>query len=292
MTANITVDGRQIDARRPIDISIPLKFNGPQPNAFGAARAISHPCQAGDLVGDTRHGGSCNFEQYTFIPHCNGTHTECVGHITHQRISVSDCLQDVVVPAILVSVNVVETDIVSETYVVPFGDGDRVISRTSLEDAVTSQAAYAGAPTTPAFGHPSSGRRGAPGGPTALIVRTLPNHDSKLTRAYGEEPLPPYFTTEAMEYIVERGVNHLLVDVPSIDRMNDEGKLSNHRIFWNVDPGSFETKQGTRAGSTITELIYVPNNVDDGEYALNLQIAPFAADASPSRPLLFRYHAD
>ena len=177
-------------------------------------------------------------------------------------------------PATLVSIDVVETEMVSETYTMPFGEGDRVITRFLLTNAITPQAALAG--------------RDA-GGPTALIIRTLPNHDSKLTRAYGGEPLPPYFTTEAMNFIVECGFGHLLVDIPSVDRMNDEGKLSNHRIFWNVDQGSFETKQGTRAGSTITELIFVPNAVDDGEYGLNLQIAPFAADASPSRPLLFRY---
>ncbi len=274
MTTELTIGGRGVDLSRPIDISIPLKFNGPQPNAFGAGLAVSHPCQAGDLVGDTRHGGSCNFEQYTFIPHCNGTHTECVGHITHQRISIRDCLQDVLVPALLVSVSVIDADEASDTYVVPFGSSDRVITRSLLADAITTQASMAG--------------RDA-GVPVALIVRTLPNHDSKLTRAYGKEPLPPYFTSEAMEYIVESGFSHLLVDIPSIDRMNDEGKLSNHRIFWNVDLGSFETKQGTRAGSTITEFIFVPGDVPDGEYALNLQIAPFAADASPSRPLLFRY---
>lgn len=289
MRTDLVIDGRSVDLGRPLDISIPLKFNGPQPNAFGAARAVSHPCQAGDLVGDTRRGGSCNFEQYTFIPHCNGTHTECVGHITHQRISIGECLQDVMIPALLVSMNVVDVDGVSDSYAVPFVSGDRVITRSLLADAIMPQAALAGAPTTPALGHPSSGRRGDAGGPTALIVRTLPNHDSKLTRAYGEEPLPPYFTTEAMEFIVENGFCHLLVDVPSIDRMNDDGKLSNHRIFWNVDQGSFETKQGTRAGNTITEFIFVPDSIPDGDYALNLQIAPFAADASPSRPLLFRY---
>ncbi len=274
MTTELTIGGRGVDLSRPIDISIPLKFNGPQPNAFGAGLAVSHPCHAGDLVGDTRHGGSCNFEQYTFIPHCNGTHTECVGHITHQRISVTECLRDVLVPALLVSLNVIDADGVNESYAVPFGSGDRVITRSLLADAITPREPHAG--------------RDA-GVPVALIVRTLPNHDSKLTRAYGHEPLPPYFTTEAMEYIVECGFNHLLVDVPSIDRMNDDGKLSNHRIFWNVDPGSFETKQGTRAGSTITEFIFVPGAISDGEYALNIQIAPFAADASPSRPLLFRY---
>lgn len=276
MIATIQSDSTEykIDLGQRIDISIPLKFNGPQPNAFDVERAMSHPCQAGNLVGDTRHGGSCNFEQYTFIPHCNGTHTECVGHITHQRISVSECLQDVIVPALLVSVNVVDADRVGDTYVVPFGDGDRVITRELLARSFTPPAGLADRNAT---------------SPAALMVRTLPNHDSKLTRGYGEEPLPPYFTTEAMDYIVECGFNHLLVDVPSIDRMNDEGKLANHRKFWNVDLGSFETKQGTRVGSTITEFIFVPSSVADGEYALNLQIASFAADASPSRPLLFRY---
>ena len=274
LNTDLTIDGRGVELGRPIDISIPLKFNGPQPNAFGVPRAVSEPCQAGDLVGDTRRGGSCNFEQYTFIPHCSGTHTECVGHITHQRISISECLRDVIVPALLVSVSVADADGVGESYVVPFGDADRVITRELLAGAFRPPAELAGRDAGP---------------PVALIVRTLPNHDSKLTRAYGEEPLPPYFTTEAMEYIVESGFNHLLVDVPSIDRMSDEGKLANHRKFWNIDLGSFETKQGTRVGSTITEFIFVPSSVSDGEYALNLQIASFAADASPSRPLLFRY---
>ena len=91
-----------------------------------------------------------------------------------------------------------------------------------------------------------------------------------------------------MEYIVECGFDHLLVDVPSIDRIFDEGKLVNHRIFWNVEPGSFEVNAETRMNSTITELIYLSNGIEDGEYLLNLQIAPFVADASPSRPLLFK----
>ena len=68
----------------------------------------------------------------------------------------------------------------------------------------------------------------------------------------------------------------------------DAGKLSNHRVFWNVEQGSFDANERTRINSTITELIYVPNEIEDGEYLLNLQIAPFAADASPSRPILFR----
>ena len=93
---------------------------------------------------------------------------------------------------------------------------------------------------------------------------------------------------EAIGLIVEKGFDHLVVDLPSVDRMFDEGKLSNHRLFWNVEPGKFEVSSETRMRSTITELAFVPEDVLDGLYFLNLQIAPFVADASPSRPLLYR----
>jgi hypothetical protein len=99
---------------------------------------------------------------------------------------------------------------------------------------------------------------------------------------------PPFFSNDAQEFIVETGFKHLLTDLPSIDRMFDEGKLSNHRIFWKVEPGSFEVNEQSRLNSTITEMIYVPDEIKDGEYILNLQIAPFASDAAPSRPLLFK----
>jgi kynurenine formamidase len=107
-------------------------------------------------------------------------------------------------------------------------------------------------------------------------------------RRVDKDSTPPYFSTEAMEFILSLGIKHMLVDLPSIDRLSDQGKLSNHRIFWNVDQGIFETNAATRKNSTVTELIYVPNEVQDGNYMLNLQIAPFESDASPSRPLLFK----
>jgi hypothetical protein len=256
----------RFDLSNPLDISIPLAFNGPQPNAFGVQRATSKACEYGSLVGDTRRGGSVNFEQYTIIPHCHGTHTECVGHITNERISVRDCLRDVVIPAILISVEPEELI------------GDRVITepviRTALEEprvAVAQARASARA---------ISGR--------GLIVRTLPNNDEKLSRTYNGDNIPAYFTTGAIEHIVELGFKHLLVDLPSIDRLYDDGKLLNHRIFWNVEPERFEVNPRTRIDATITELVYVPNDVPEGEYLLNIQIAPFVSDAAPSRPVLFR----
>ena len=254
------------------DISIPLKFGGEQPNAYGVPAASSTPCESGELVGDTRRGGSCNFESYTFIPHCNGTHTECVGHITNERISVRDCLQDILIPAVLVSVSPTSPTnsslLPSPTNFSLLHKDDQVINSELLENALRS--------TNLSLSD------------KALVIRTLPNDDSKLTRKYGDH-IPPYFTTDAMEFIVENGVKHLLVDLPSIDRIYDDGKLANHRIFWNVEPEKFETNAATRTNATITELIYVPNNIDDGDYTLNLQIAPFQTDAAPSRPILLKH---
>ena len=43
----------------------------------------------------------------------------------------------------------------------------------------------------------------------------------------------------------------------------------------------------TNLNRTITELIYVPEEVTDRQYLLNLQIAPFENDASPSKPILY-----
>ena len=259
MIITFDIDGRPLeyDASGPIDNAIPLRFNGPQPNAVGVDAATAA------VLGDTRDGSSVNFERYTIVPHGSGTHTECVGHITDQRISVREYLQDVLMPAVLVTV---EPEIVSEPPASAGGQFavDHVISAEMLRPQISK--------TDGAV-------------PQALIIRTVPNDDSKLTRRYDTDNIPPYFTADAIEYIVKCGYKHLLVDLPSLDRLDDPS-LPAHRAFWNVNLGSREVNANTRVNSTITELIYVPSEVADGEYLLNLQIAPFDADAAPSRPLL------
>ncbi len=256
----------RIDLENPIDISIPLDFGGAQPNTYDVEKASAKACEAENLVGDTRRGGSCNFEQIKFIPHCNGTHTECVGHITHERISVHDSLKDSLFPATLRSVEPVTASESQDTYSVELNEKDKLITKDSLEKALEKVDA-----------HWFEG----------LIIRTLPNDESKKTRRYMEN-LPPFFSTEAMNFIHAKNVKHLFVDVPSIDRTFDAGKLSNHRIFWNIQAGKFETSEASLIRNTITEMIFIPNFVEDGAYLLNLQIAAFVADASPSRPRLFK----
>jgi kynurenine formamidase len=240
------------DLQQPVDIAIPLQFSGPQPSHFGASIATSRPYEADGFVGDTRAGGSCNCEEIVLVPHCNGTHTECVGHITDQRISIHDCLKDSLMTAVLVSVATETTS-----------DGDRVITVAQLMDAMS------------AF----------PGEVDALIVRTLPNPTGKKTANHAAE-VPPYFSGEAMAWIAGR-FEHLLTDLPSVDRSHDQGQLAAHRIFWGMDAGSRDFESARFPNRTITEMIYAGDDIADGFYLLNLQVPPFVADAAPSRPRLY-----
>lgn len=255
----------KFDANRPLDISIPLDFHGVQPNAYDVERASSKPCIAENLIGDTRLGGSCNFEQITFIPHCNGTHTECVGHVTNERISIHNALKECFIPSTLITTTPVIALETNESYPVVLSDKDNFITSGALKMALEN--------TDTNFLQ-------------GLIVRTTPNDESKKSRNYMENH-PPFFSTEAMKFINEKNIKHLFVDIPSIDRVFDEGRLSNHRIFWNLKQGSFRKNEKTFVNKTITEMTFAPNSIKDGSYFVNLQITAFVSDASPSRAILF-----
>ncbi|MEY8850058.1 cyclase family protein [Psychroserpens sp. XS_ASV72] len=114
----------------------------------------------------------------------------------------------------------------------------------------------------------------------AIILRTLPNMKDKLSKQYSNTNWT-YLEEEAVEYLVSKDIKHLLIDLPSVDKEKDGGELKAHKAFWNF-------KGKYRTDCTITEMIYVPNHVEDGEYLLNLQIAPFENDASPSKPILYK----
>ncbi len=253
------------DTSKVKDISIPLKFNGEQPNLYHTKKAASRAYEAGGFIGDTRRGGSCNFEQLTLVPHCNGTHTECIGHITHKRFVVQEQLKDSLIPATVLTLLPENAMNSPDTYHPEKKDLDVFISERSLKNGLGD--------TPKEF-------------LKALVIRTLPNEASKLKRNY-EEQQPAFFSLEAMNYIINAGVEHLLVDLPSVDRARDEGKLSAHHLFWNVKPGSHVEAANSMVNKTITEMIYVGDDIADGPYLLNLQIAPFMSDAAPSRPLLY-----
>ena len=92
---------------------------------------------------------------------------------------------------------------------------------------------------------------------------------------------PPYIEAASAAWMREQNIKHLLLDLPSVDREEDGGALAAHKAFWNYP-------ENPRMDATITELIYAPDSIPDGYYLLNLQIAPFENDASPSRPVLYQ----
>jgi len=227
----------------PIDISIPISSNGAV--AWGMPPVTILPVKEGDWIGDVAQGSSVNFNNILFNPHAHTTHTECVGHISPNKESINKELSTFFFIAEVITV-------------FPKKKGqDCVITKKMLENKISKDHEI-----------------------DALIIRTLPNTQDKLSINYSKKN-PPYLLSSATEYIAELNIKHLLIDLPSVDKEKDEGKLKSHKSFWGFP-------DNIRHGSTITELIYVHNDICDGCYLLNLQFVPFENDASPSRPVLFK----
>ncbi|HZW63410.1 MAG TPA: cyclase family protein [Flavobacteriaceae bacterium] len=233
----------KIDLSKPIDISIPLRAAKSNVNAWYLEAPKIEPVTAEDWVGSVAQGASVNFNNIWFNPHAHGTHTECAGHITEKVHSVNQHLT--------------RFFFLAEVLTIPPQKhrNDFVISKKQLQFALGNKKRE------------------------AVVLRTIPNTREKLTKQYSHSN-PPYLLEEAAQYLKEKDVKHLLVDLPSVDREHDEGKLLAHHAFWN-------TNGKVRLDATITEFIFVPNTVEDGTYFLNLQIAPFENDASPSKPILY-----
>ena len=90
MNAKLKIGNRSylIDFSNFNDLSIPINFNGTQPNTYNVEKASSEPYKDDSFIGDTRRGGPCNFETYKITPHCNGTHTECIGPVSYTHLTL------------------------------------------------------------------------------------------------------------------------------------------------------------------------------------------------------------
>lgn len=234
----------QIDLSKPLDISISLRASKNNVNAWYIDEPKIEPVKTDDGIISVEKGAVVNFNTIEFNPHAHGTHTECVGHITEKVHSINQHLTQFFFLAEVISV-------APETYL-----KDKVISRKQLQFALGNKKRE------------------------ALIIRTMPNTKEKLQKQYSHTNWP-YLKHEAMEYLVKKGVKHLMIDLPSVDREKDGGELRCHNAFWN-------TKGKKRMDATITEFIYVANKIKDGTYFVNLQVAPFENDAAPSRPVLYK----
>ncbi|WP_088323774.1 cyclase family protein [Polaribacter tangerinus] len=246
MKAIIEYNSRKIEINvsKPIDISIAIDVQKPAINAWYIDDPIIVPEKFENKEVTVKNGAVVNFNRIHFNPHSHITHTECVGHITEKIHSVNSNLKHYFFVAEVVTVAPEER-----------GE-DFVISAKQLKTALRNK------------------KR------DAIVIRTIPNLLEKKSMRYSNTN-PPYLLEEAAIYLKEKGIKHLLIDVPSVDKEKDEGKLLAHNAFWN-------TNGNLRLDATITEFIYVPNTVKDGEYLLNLMIAPFENDATPSKPILYK----
>lgn len=275
-------DGRyRADLSRGIDAGHPIRFAREEATAplaavrlgaFSLPEPRREPVTLGSFVGSVERGGSVNCERLVLFPHGNGTHTECVGHVLQQPRSVLEMLPAGLVPALVVVVSPRPLAESGERYGGSHDGSDLVLTRAALSEALAASDVA------------DSELAGA-----ALVVRAglrAGDHSGKN---------PPYFTSDAMALVDERGFGHLLTDLPSLDREHDGGALCCHRLFWGLAPGATSVpadddgepsaSAAARSRRTVTELCRL-DDVSAGLYLLSLQVAPLESDAAPSRPVL------
>jgi len=233
-----------IDLTLPIDLSI--EMNKASVLAWYQPNIKIEPVVDGDFIGEVKSGAPVNFRNIEFNPHAHGTHTECYGHISNDWISVSDCITDYFHLAKLITITPIEIE-----------NGDLVITKSQIMSQFEN----------------------CDDGIKALIIRTTPNTSDKKSFNYSNTN-PPYILEDAMQFIVEKEINHFMIDLPSVDKENDNGKLLSHKMFWSY-PSQI------RKNASITEMIYVPNDVNDGLYFTQIQFPKFNNDASPSRIFIY-----
>ena len=281
----------QVDLACPVSLAIEIDFTGTEPRHFGAPRASARPFAAAGFAGAVAAGASCNCSTVTLTPHCNGTHTECAGHLTVQPLDALRVVPAGLLPAVLLTVapqvsrDTGETP--DETTDPPPRADDRLVTRRLLAAAWAARSGSSRSGSSHTVPNALVPNALVPNALVrALVIRTLPNSPDKRHRDYSGETAP-YLTLEAAQWLVERGIEHLVVDLPSIDRIEDEGRLTAHRVFFGLPPGARELPLARRARCTITELAYVPDSTADGAYLLELQVPALGGDAVPSRPLLY-----
>jgi len=255
----------RVDINNSFDISIPYEFNGAQPNFYDVREGQLEYLQSGGTVYSVAKGGGCNVPEVSLNIHCTGTHTEYVGHLLENPGDVGMLLKNVMIPAVLITVDPNSFGNSRESYHCDVEEDEQVISKESIQNEFRKWEEYQ---------------------PQALVIRTTPNSEQKISHRFTQHT-PPFFTNDALRFITNIDIQHLIVDLPSIDRIEDNGILGNHRIFW----GSCNNVKGEinpESTDTITELAFIEDDILDGFYFLNIQLPHFVCDAAPSRPILIK----
>lgn len=242
--ADISGTSMAFDLSNPYNITIPFINGGKGPNCFYAPLFEASPLVHGDFIGSMGKGSPVNFYNVRLNPHGNGTHTECVGHISNEKYFIKDICPNGLNPALLETIYPTKVD-----------NGDRVILVEQINEITIPEEVK------------------------VLVIRTMPNEDDKLSRNYSGTN-PPYIDAAAIKAIVDKGIEHLILDLPSIDREEDGGAVIGHKTFWNIS-------SDIAVNRTVTEMVYINNDIRDGIYLCTINAVPFELDAAPSTIILY-----
>ena len=244
--------GFRVSLDAPISLARAIDFDGGGLRFFGAPPASAAALRVGAFHGAVAGGASCNCATLTLTPHCHGTHTECLGHLTAERIDAWRIAPRGLMSAVLVTVQ----------------PQRGVVGREALAAALARTFSTMPPPLR---------------GVTALILRTDCEDDSMA-----------HLAPAAAALLVEHGIQHVVLDLPSMDPADDGGELSAHRIFFGL-PARHRDGAVTRAAEaraerarcTITEFARIPADLSDGAWLLQLALPELGGDAVPSSPLLY-----
>jgi kynurenine formamidase len=201
MKSIVTIDGIDYNFKLndPVDLTIPFLNNASGPNCFHAPKFATSPLVSGNFIGSRDAGSPVNFYDVKINPHGNGTHTECVGHISDEKIYIKDVNPIGLHFSQLISVTPTKKE-----------NGDLVITKKHFEDIDFTQNIK------------------------CLLLRTLPNKEEKLTKNYSNTN-PPYLESNAIEFINSLAIDHFILDLPSIDKELDGGAMLSHKTFWSYN---------------------------------------------------------
>lgn len=247
---------RHFHSNNGLDISIPLSDDKTSVLAWYCEPITIEPVVTDNFIGDVKQGGSVNFRNVKLNLHGNGTHTECVGHISEKNYTINQCLKEFHFITALISVT--PKKVFNEKYKANDLIIDAELISAALESVQIANDLLI----------------------KAIVIRTLPNSEKKKQINYSNSN-PAYLTIDAIELLNKLNIDHLLIDLPSVDREVDDGILAAHHLFWNYPDKPWLHK-------TITELVYVSNEIRDGIYLLNISITSLETDASPSKIVLYQ----
>lgn len=248
----------KVDLSYGISLGVTPELERGTPQAYGIPPASSTFYKVNGRDVSLSAGAPINCSTLQITPHGNGTHTECSSHVAANETRIDRVSPKELLVAELITLRCEPLIASRETGPASARNDDDIITGKAIDTALSE----------------------LDDGLQALIVRvdgvSTPHRNWSGTN-------PPYLTREAATALVRHGIEHLVIELPSIDREQDGGELLAHRAFWMIDEEGSERARTC----TLTEMAFVPREVPDGPCVLRLDVIALPLDAAPSRPIIY-----